>query len=91
MKYGDWLNEWLETCVKPFKKQRTIEKYEQNVTRNIKPLLGDYELDALTPSVLQKFTASMVSSFAPNTVGCILAIVNGSLKQAVTIPFSVSA
>lgn len=85
MKYSEWLNEWMETCVKPFKKQRTIEKYERNLTKNIKPMLGDYELNALNPSILQKFTASMVSSFAPSTVGCILAIVNGSLKQAVTM------
>lgn len=55
MKYAEWLNEWLENYVTPARKVRTRELYESIVNRRIKPYLGEYLLEELTPLVMQKF------------------------------------
>lgn len=83
MKYVEWLEEWLNSCVKPLVKVRTLEKYERNVRTKIIPALGNYELNELSAPVLQKFTADLVSKYSPNTVMGVFSVLNASLKQAV--------
>ena len=53
MTYKEWLSEWLELYVKPLK-HRTYERYKDICNLHIISQLGDYELDELTPLVLQK-------------------------------------
>lgn len=83
MKYKIWLNEWLSTCVKPFTKERTYEKYERAVRLNISPMIGEYELETLSGSVLQRYVAELTAKYAANTVNGIITILQSSLKQAV--------
>lgn len=83
MKYKDWLYEWLSTCVKPFTKGRTFEKYERIVRRNLAPALGEYEMETLSGIILQKYVAQLIEKYAANTVGGIISVLKGSLKQAV--------
>ena len=83
MKYKEWLSEWLYTCVKPFVKVRTYEKYERIVRRNLSPVLGEYELEALSGIVLQKYVGRLVEEYSANTVGGIISVLKCSLKQAV--------
>lgn len=82
MKYKEWLDEWLVSCVKPLVKERTYECYGAMVRTQITPKLGDYVLDELSPSVLQKFTAELTQRYAPNTVKGVIAVVKGSLTRA---------
>lgn len=86
MKYKDWLNEWLEYYVKPTAKTRTYCKYKQVAQDRLLPVLGDYELSALTASVLQRFTVSLAEeNLAANTVNTFLSVLKSSLRRAVTL------
>lgn len=82
MKYGQWLEEWLTVYVKPTVKARTFESYESIARQKIEPHLGERELDALTPTVLQTFAAELCERYAPNTVSCIVTVLRSSLKRA---------
>lgn len=82
MKHIDWLDQWLNNYIKPTVKQRTFEHYEDIVHRQIVPRLGDYDLEALLPSVLQKFTAELCEQYAVNTVSGIISVLKNSLKAA---------
>lgn len=82
MIYQEWLSEWLSTCVKPIVKERTFEKYDAIVRRQIAPTLGQREISELSPSVLQHFTAELTARYSPNTVTGVIAVVHSSLLRA---------
>lgn len=90
MKYENWLNQWLENYVKPQSKQKTYLKYTEVVNLHITRGLGDYELDELTPFVLQKFTTELLScgnlrtggGLSANSVNLIVTVIQNSLKSA---------
>lgn len=90
MHYEQWLDEWLESNVKPTSKMRTYEIYVRLITYHIKPNLGEYKLNQLTPMVLQSFVTKLLKSgnlvtgkgLASNTVNCIITVMQSSLKYA---------
>lgn len=92
MKYKDWLNEWLENYVKPSSKIRTYERY-QGLASHIIQKLGEYELNELTPILLQKFTTELLESgnkktgkgLSPNTVNATISVLQNSLRTAFTL------
>ncbi len=88
MLYKEWLNEWLEICVRPTRKARTYEKYKHICRRHLTPKLGEYEMEMLSAGILQRFIADMVASFSPNTVNVIISALKKSLKQAVLYGFA---
>lgn len=55
MKFKNWLDIWLEKYVKHSVKPRTYINYGGMIEKHIKPKLGDYELEELSPLVLQNF------------------------------------
>lgn len=83
MKFQEWLNEWLSSCVKPTLKERTYERYARIVHGNLVPALGGLELNELSAPVLQRYAAGLSEHYAPNTVGGITTVLRGSLQQAV--------
>ncbi len=93
MKYGQWLDEWLENYVKPSSKIRTYETYVHLATHHIKAKLGEYELDDITPIILQKFFTKLMQSgnmrtgkgLSTNSVHSIITVVQISLKLAFDI------
>lgn len=88
MKYQEWLKEWLQDYVQPFMKYRTYQKYKSLTELHIVPKLGEYDLKELSAAVLQKFTASFVKRYSPNTVNGILSVVKNSLKKAVMLDYA---
>ena len=90
MKYADWLDEWLENYVTPACKIRTRELYESIVNRRIKPYLGGYLLEELTPLVMQKFITRTLlcgnkktgDALSSNSVNGIISVMQNSLKAA---------
>ncbi len=90
MKYCQWLDEWLESYVKPSSKVRTYETYVRLVTHHIKPRLGNYELDDLSPIILQRFFTELMQSgnlrtgkgLATNSVNSVITVVQISLQLA---------
>lgn len=93
MKYKKWLNVWLEHYIRPNAKQRTCNTYAQVVEKHIAPAIGDYELDELTPILLQSFVTELLShdnsktqkGLAVSTVNLVITIIQNSLEAAVML------
>ena len=89
MIYKEWLSEWLELYVKPLK-YRTYERYRNICNLHIINGLGDYELDELTPLVLQKQVNKLMAhgnhktggELSSNSVNNIITVIQSSLKRA---------
>ncbi len=90
MKYCEWLNFWLENDVKVTDKIRTYEKYGSLCKTELIPKLGEYELEELTPMVLQRFVTDILQhgndrtgeGLAPSTVNCVITVIQSGLKSA---------
>ena len=93
MKYQEWLIEWLENYVKPTSKLKTHTRYEQIVHSHLIPRLGSYELEELTPQLLQHQIVDMGKcgnkrtgrGLAPSTLNLIVAVIQDSLTTAYSI------
>lgn len=92
MTYKNWLNEWLEYYIKPVSKIRTYERY-CGLSIHISKHLGNFEINELSPFVLQKFITEISEKgniktgapLSPNTVNAIITVLQNSLKTAFTI------
>ena len=90
MEYSEWLNVWLDNYVKPSAKERTFIRYEQLVRTHVAAKIGDKDVDALTPIVLQSFVTELLRSgnektgggLSANTVNVIISIIRNSLRTA---------
>ncbi len=90
MKYKNWLEEWLEQAVKPSSKTRTYQSYNHIVHRHINPHLGEYELEQLTPMVIQAFLSKLLVSgnlvtgkgLSANSVNAVITVLHMSLQTA---------
>ncbi len=93
MIYEQWLKEWLENFVKPTSKPKTYLRYSEIVDCHICRGLGSYELDELTPLVLQKFTTDLLKrgnvktggGLSANSVNAVITVIQNSLKSACAI------
>ena len=93
MEYEKWLDKWLELYIKPSVKFRTYQKYESSIRLYILPRLGHYEMKDIDSLKLQEFSVELSRSgntrtgggLAAITVGQIVAIVQKSLKKAVSV------
>ena len=75
MNYKNWLNEWLALYVKPTTKIRTYKKYQRQIELHILPVLGEFELNDLTATVLQRFTVDLSEKgLSANTVNGIITV-----------------
>ncbi len=90
MKYEQWIDEWLENYVKPSSKARTYDNYVRLTTHHVKAKLGNYELDDITPMILQRFFNELMrcgnvktgTGLSANSVNSLITIVQTSLKLA---------
>lgn len=91
MSYKEWLKVWLDNTVKPTSKARTYVRYKEIIDLHIVPKLGEYELDDLTPLLLQKFVTELLLSgnlitrkgLSANTVNMFITVLQNSLRTAV--------
>ena len=82
MKFKDWLHDWLDHYIKPTAKARTFERY-RDLTHHFIPIIGGYELNDLTPMILQKAVSDLLTSgnrktrkgLSPNTVNSIISVI----------------
>ncbi len=81
MKYGIWLDEWFCNYIRPSSKRRTCERYSEIIEKRLKVKLGEYELDELTPLVLQRYITEL-KGLAANSVNGIITVIQNSLKLA---------
>lgn len=90
MKYGKWLDVWLNDYVKPASKPRTYETYYAIVQKRVKTALGGYELSDLSPATIQPFITELLTrgntltgeGLSGSTVNLIITVIQGSLKTA---------
>ena len=90
MKFGQWLDIWLDKYVKYAVKSKTYISYKQIVKNHIQLKLGVYEFDELTPLVLQEFMLELFEHgnqktggrLAAGSVKLIMSLLNLSLAQA---------
>ncbi len=86
MKYKNWLVEWLALYVKPTTKIRTHKKYQRITQLHIIPTLGDFELNDLTATTLQRFTVDLSEKgLSPNSVNGVISVLKSSLRRAVLL------
>ena len=60
MKYNQWLDIWLENYIKPTSKIKTYTIYKQIVEKRLKPRLGEYELNEISPVILQCYVTELL-------------------------------
>lgn len=90
MKYGDWLQIWIENTVKPTAKLRTYVRYKEIAEGHLTPKLGDCELNDVTPLRLQRFATELLQGgnlrtgqgLSVNSVNSIISVAQSSLKAA---------
>ncbi len=90
MKYINWLTQWLENYIRPSVKVRTYERYHLIIEQHIKDRVGNSELDALSPLVLQKFISGLLQNgnrktgkgLSANSVNAVISVIQGSLRTA---------
>jgi integrase len=82
--YSDFLDMWLEKWVYINLKYRTIETYESIIKIHLKPNIGFYTLEQLTPKVLNDFMTDLYvkHSYSRWYMRGILKIIKGSLRFA---------
>lgn len=96
MKYKEWLMKWLDNYVAPNYKPRTCDRYTDMVTQHIIPCLGEYELSALTPYIVQQFITGLIThgnlktgkGLAANTVNSIITVIQQSMETAHQLKFA---
>lgn len=69
MKLNEWLDIWLNKYTKHAVKLRTYDRYRYIIDKHINPKLGNYELDDLSPVILQDFVLGELESGNLNTQG----------------------
>lgn len=95
MKYKEWLNEWLENYVKISAKQRTVSRYTEIANDHLIPSLGEYELQSLSPIILQKYISELLAcgnlktgvGLSSSSVNSIITVIQSSLNVAFNLGF----
>ena len=93
MKYKDWLDVWFANYIEPSSKKKTCERYSEIIEKHLKIKLGEYELEELSPIVIQKYITELMQSgnlttgkgLAANSVNGIITVIQNSLKLAYTL------
>ncbi len=96
MFYKTWLAEWLTDYVMPSAKDKTYTRYADIVRNHLIPKLGEYEIDDLTPSIVQKYITELSQSgnlrtgkgLSANSVNSIITVIQGSLSTACRMGFA---
>lgn len=90
MLYKDWIKTWLENYVKPTSKIRTYERYSLLAENHIVSVIGDYDLNTLSPILLQELITKLLQNgnkingrpLSASTVNTIISVIQSSLKMA---------
>lgn len=90
MEYAQWLDIWLENYVKITTKERTFSRYKQIIRTHITEKLGSFDVNDITPAVLQSFITELLygdnlkagKRLSANSVNAIVSVLQNSLKTA---------
>ena len=59
MKYKEWLDVSFANYIEPSSKKKTCERYSEIIEKHLKVKLGEYELEELSPIVIQKYITEL--------------------------------
>lgn len=84
---------WFANYIEPSSKTKTCERYSEIIEKHLKVKLGEYELEELSPIVIQKYITELMQSgnlttgkgLAANSVNGIITVIQNSLKLAYTL------
>ena len=62
MKYKEWLDVWFANYIEPSSKTKTCERYSEIIEKHLKVKLGEYELEELSPIVIQKYITELIEN-----------------------------
>lgn len=90
MKYGEWINVWLENYVRTSSKERTYRQYKKICSLHIVGRLGEKEISELTVTVLQDFVTECLAhgnlkngeGLSSGFVNLIISVIQSSLGTA---------
>lgn len=93
MKYSQWVDEWLESYVRPSVKEKTYQNYREIMRLHIVPYLGDKEIESMDKKALLEWCNNISrygnrktgAGLSAGTVGLILSILQKSLRVAVDV------
>lgn len=66
---GDWMNEWLDSYIKPSVRIKTYERYRCSINNHILPYIGSIGLDHLTAEGIQAMMNEMLTKGGRNGTG----------------------
>ncbi|MCY4554889.1 MAG: site-specific integrase [Chloroflexi bacterium] len=82
-KLSEWLDKWMEEKIVPKGKQKTIDRYGDDIRLHIKPALGHIELTKLSPVQVQEFETNLLKSGkAAKGVQLVHCVLSGAMKHA---------
>jgi integrase len=80
-----WLDEWLKMKAKTVR-PRTLEIYTENITRHVKPALGDRKLSAIVAGDIQKLYVDLANNkMSAKTIALIHAMLTNCFRQALRL------
>ena len=90
MKYTEWLQFWLENYIRASVKTRTYERYKLIAEKHIAKSIGDTDLEALSPLILQQFITRLMQNgnkrtgrgLSANSINGVISVLQNSLKTA---------
>lgn len=90
MLYKTWLADWLTNYVMPSAKDKTYTRYADIVDQHLVPKLGDYEIEDLTPIIVQRYITELMQSgnlrtgkgLSANSINSIITVIQGSMSTA---------
>ncbi len=90
MKYGEWLDIWVEDYVRPVEKERTYQAYKDVIRLRLGPVFGETELNELDVSHIQHYITGLSEHgnlltggpLSPNSIRLIFSVFRNSLRRA---------
>ncbi|MBR2909416.1 MAG: site-specific integrase [Clostridia bacterium] len=90
MKLNEWLDTWINGYLKHNLKLKSMDTYMGHIKYHIKPQLGYYELDELSPKILQGFVLHLLENgnaktntpLSNNTVASIVNVLKQAIHEA---------
>ncbi|GHV40072.1 site-specific integrase [Clostridia bacterium] len=84
VKLSEWLEYWLNTIKAARCEETTLYGYRNIINKHLVPALGDMRLQAITPTVINKYmTAKQAEGLGANTIGKHYTVLKDALKHAV--------
>lgn len=82
---NDWLNDWLDNNIAPYRAETTVYGYRKIIDNHIANAIGNQKLQQLKPLQIQKYYTMLIKdkNLSPNTVRKHHDLLHTSLKAAV--------